>query len=307
MRRRHQQLPWIHRYSRFILGAIALVGAIENIYLTYIKLTGSSAACPTSGCDQALSSPYATVFGVIPLTVFGFLAYATMLLLSAGPLLVNPDTDKTLRNKLEETTWPLLFVLASAMTVFSGYLMFILTTEIQAVCMYCIASALMSLTMLIVTLVGRVWEDIGQLLFTGFLVFVVTLVGVLGLFSGVNAGSSGGEVVATNAPPPASTTSGPAEIALAQHLSSLGVREFGAYWCPHCHDQKELFGKEASTYLNYVECAPDGYEGQPEVCQSAGVTGYPSWEIKGQVYGGVRSLNELADLSGYTGPRDFKN
>ncbi|MGK7889338.1 MAG: vitamin K epoxide reductase family protein [Leptolyngbyaceae cyanobacterium] len=308
MRRRHQQLPWIHRYSRFILGAIALIGAIENIYLTYVKLTGGDATCPTGGCDQALSSPYATVFGVVPLTVFGFLAYATMLALSAGPLLTNPETNKGLRKQLEETTWPLIFMLALAMTVFSGYLMFILATEIQAACLYCIASAIMSLTMLTVTLLGRSWDDLGQLMFTGFLVGVVTLVGVLGVFSGVNAESTNGsEAIVANAPPPVDTTSGPAEIALAQHLSSIGVREFGAYWCPHCHDQKELFGKEASTYLDYIECAADGYEAQPEVCQTAGVTGYPSWDINGQILGGVRSLNELADLSGYTGPRNFKN
>ncbi|NEQ97010.1 MAG: vitamin K epoxide reductase family protein [Cyanothece sp. SIO2G6] len=307
MRRRRQQLPWIQRYSRFILGAIAFVGTIETIYLTYVKLTGGSATCPTGGCDQVLSSPYATVFGVIPLTVFGFLAYGSMLVMSAGPLLVNPEDKKLLRQKLEDMTWPLLFILASAMTVFSGYLMFILATEIKAACVYCIGSAIMSVTMLIITLLGRVWDDLGQLFFTGFLVFVVTLVGVLGVYSGVNAGSAGGEVLAANAPPPAATTSGPAEISLAQHLSTIGARKFGAYWCPHCHDQKDLFGEEAFTYVNYVECAPDGYEAQAEVCQAAGVRGYPSWDINGEVYGGVRSLNELADLSGYTGPRDFKN
>lgn len=308
MRRRRQQLPWIQRNSRFVLGAIASIGAIGTAYLTYIKLAGGSAACPTTGCNQVLSSPYATVFG-LPLTIFGFLAYAGMITLALVPLAVSEETNKVLRNKLESTSWLFLFIGAAAMTVFSGYLMYILTTEIQAACIYCIGSALLSLSLLVITLLGRVWDDVGQLVFTGFLVFMVTLVGTLGVYSGVNASgeSTGGQVVAENAPPPITTASGPSEIALAKHLQSLGAKKFGAYWCPHCHDQQALFGQEAFSYIEYVECAPDGYETQTAVCQSTGIQGFPTWEINGELYDGVRPLNELADISGYDGPRDFQN
>lgn len=33
---------------------------------------------------------------------------------------------------------------------------------------------------------------------------------------------------------------------------------YGAFWCTHCHDQKEEFGKEAMADFPYVECYPDG-------------------------------------------------
>ena len=37
------------------------------------------------------------------------------------------------------------------------------------------------------------------------------------------------------------------------------------------------------------------------------VESFPSWEISGQLHSGVQSLDELAQLSGYKGPRNFKN
>ena len=48
-------------------------------------------------------------------------------------------------------------------------------------------------------------------------------------------------------------------IALANHLKSRGSVMYGAYWCPHCQHQKELFGKEAWALIDYVECSPKGY------------------------------------------------
>ena len=41
--------------------------------------------------------------------------------------------------------------------------------------------------------------------------------------------------------------SGKAEIALAKHLSKTGAKMYGAFWCGHCANQKEVFGKEAFT------------------------------------------------------------
>lgn len=89
---RHKRpIPWIYRWSRPLMVGIATVGAVVTGYLTVTKLAGDSAACPTSGCNIVLSSPYATVFG-LPLTLFGFLAYASMVVFAVAPLLVNSAT-----------------------------------------------------------------------------------------------------------------------------------------------------------------------------------------------------------------------
>jgi len=39
---------------------------------------------------------------------------------------------------------------------------------------------------------------------------------------------------------------------LAQCLTSQGVKMYGAYWCPHCQDQKDDFGA-SFTYIDYIE------------------------------------------------------
>lgn len=308
MSRRRQQTSWLQRRSRLIIAAIATIGALGTAYLTVVKLSGDSAACPTEGCEQVLSSPYAEVFG-LPLTLFGFLGYASMGIMAIAPLLLNPETQKELRTRVENLTWLFLFIGATAMTVFSGYLMYVLAFKLQAACLYCIGSATLSLSMFLLTLLGRVWQDRGQLVFTGLIVAFVTLVGTLGVYANVDApppvvAEDGGQLGA-----PVTTTSGEAEIALAKHLNSIGAKMYSAYWCPHCHSQKQLFGKQAMADLPYVECAPDGANSQTSLCQAQGenIQGFPTWEINGEFYSGTQTLARLAELSGYQGPTNFQN
>ncbi len=92
---------------------------------------------------------------------------------------------------------------------------------------------------------------------------------------------------------------------LALHLKKINAKMYGAYWCPHCTQQKELFGKSAIQSINYVECDPRGENAKPNLCKTAKVTGYPTWEINGKQYVGVQSLEELAKWSGYKGSTKF--
>ncbi len=330
---RRRSIPWIHRWSRPLIAAIAGCGALTTAYLTVVKLTQNSAACPTESCDLVLASDYATIFGQ-PLALFGFLAYTSMVIFALAPLAVNSGSKsvfsdsvsarkqqhKELRSNLENWTWLLLLAGAIAMSVFSGYLIYLLFFQIKALCLYCLASALFSLSLLVLTITGRIWEDIGQIVFTAIVVGMVTLIGTLGVYAGVNnpgGTSSTGQtsplsLSPTGEPTPGvgwtiTTTSGEAEIALARHLAQIGAKEYIAWWCPHCHEQKQLFGKEAYSEINHIECDPSGNNPRPDLCQTAKVQSYPSWEIKGQLYPGVKSLEELAQLSGYIGSRNFKN
>ncbi len=54
-----------------------------------------------------------------------------------------------------------------------------------------------------------------------------------------------------------STVATPGARALAAHLGRVGAQMYGAFWCSHCAEQKEAFGKGAP--LPYVECFPEGY------------------------------------------------
>lgn len=304
--KRKRPVPWIYRWSRFLIAAIASLGAAITAYLTVVKLAGGSAACPVSGCDRVLSSPYATVFG-LPLPLFGFLAYTSMGVMAVAPWLTQPETKNKLRSKLTDSTWLLLLVGATAMMIFSGYLMYLMAFEIKSLCVYCIASAIFSLSLFVLTLIGRRWEDIGQAFFTIIVVGIITLVGTLGVYANVNNPTAITKSGSVETGYEIKTISGAAEIALVQHLNQVGAKMYGAFWCPHCQNQKQLFGKEAVTQLNYIECDPKGKNARPDLCQAANIQGFPTWEINGKFYQEEKTLQELADLSGYKGTRNFQN
>lgn len=97
------------------------------------------------------------------------------------------------------------------------------------------------------------------------------------------------------------------EVALATHLSQSGARMYAAYWCGYCRRQQELFGADAAQQLEIVECDPRGTNPQVDRCRAANVASFPTWEINGQIYRGMQSLNQLADASGYQGSRSFRN
>ena len=88
------------------------------------------------------------------------------------------------------------------------------------------------------------------------------------------------------------------EARLAEHLSETGAKMYGAYWCPHCAVQKDYFG-EAASRLPYVECDPEGFGAQVELCDLARVEAYPTWVIEEGRYLGAQPLGELATLSGF--------
>ena len=47
---------------------------------------------------------------------------------------------------------------------------------------------------------------------------------------------------------------------LAQRLHNAGAQMYGAFWCSHCFDQKQQFGKAAMADFPYVECFPEGWK-----------------------------------------------
>jgi glutaredoxin len=67
---------------------------------------------------------------------------------------------------------------------------------------------------------------------------------------------------------------------------------YGAEWCGHCKQQKEMFG-ESFKYVNYVECPENQV-----LCEQMGITGYPTWIINGVHKEGAQSIEELSSLTG---------
>lgn len=85
--------------------------------------------------------------------------------------------------------------------------------------------------------------------------------------------------------------------ALARCMASKQVKMYGAYWCPHCADQKEILGK-ASRFV-YVECGVPGSHAEAEQCTAQGVKLFPTWRLPdGALQPGVFSAEELSDKTG---------
>ena len=89
------------------------------------------------------------------------------------------------------------------------------------------------------------------------------------------------------------------KLALANHLQKIDAKFYGAFWCPYCKRQKELFGQEAIKKINYIECDPAGENPQPRKCEAAQIDALPTWEINGTIYPGYLTLEQLAEKSGY--------
>ena len=93
-----------------------------------------------------------------------------------------------------------------------------------------------------------------------FIVLVVLIVGGVGIF-------------VSNKP------TAPSEFdSLAKALKSSGANFYGAFWCPHCQEQKAEFGT-AKQYLPYVECSKTD-SSQTQICIDKKVEGYPTWTFK---------------------------
>jgi uncharacterized membrane protein len=116
---------------------LSLLGLADALYLTIEHVTGQSVKCTiTSGCSEVLSSPYAVVAG-FPLAAIGAAAYFTVFslaTLAAGTLLT-----------------PLI----SAMFFVSLWLIYLQAFVIREFCQYCLLSAAITTTLLVIIVVGR--------------------------------------------------------------------------------------------------------------------------------------------------------
>ena len=91
--------------------------------------------------------------------------------------------------------------------------------------------------------------------------------------------------------------------AFASCLKDSGATFYGAFWCPHCENQKAMFGNSARL-LPYVECSTPDARSQLSYCTQKGVGGYPTWEFNdGSRETGEVPLSKLAEKTGCELPK----
>jgi len=303
--RTNKDLKW----PKIIIAILSTIGLVDTGAIT-LKKWGflSSLSCPgiTNGCETVLNSPWGTLFKNeqinIPLSFAGLLTYLSILILALS-LSVNLISPK---KKLSKFAWWLIFLISCASSVFSFLLIYIMIFKIEEYCFFCVLSTILSLSIFIISMIGAKFESREPMIFRGFIVAVSVLIGGLIWSTNVDPSNAIDVPISTeNVSPIITTSSSSQKVKFAKYLSENNIIMYSAYWCPHCHDQKQLFGKEAVKELKIVECAKDGKDNQYELCQSKEIKGFPSWEINGEIYSGTRNLKELAIMTSYKGDSNF--
>jgi uncharacterized membrane protein len=120
--------------------AVALLGVAVAGYLTYVHYAGLQPFCAGGGhgCERVQSSSYAELAG-IPVAVLGLAGY----LVIAGALLAPGESARLLAAGLAISGFG-----------FSGYLTYLELFVIDAICQWCVASAVL-MSLLFVTNVTR--------------------------------------------------------------------------------------------------------------------------------------------------------
>jgi len=263
------------------LLAIAIIGMLLTGYLTFTSFAGASVkGCSAgAGCDVVLTSHWSKTFG-LPTALWGFLAYAGL----AGIAFI----------KRADTHWRYAWIAAALGVSFSVYLTAISLTVIKAACPYCLTSlGLMTATLALTTyqrpadLPGFSWKR-----------WLTRIVPVAAVFLFVM------HLQYVSVP---TVPDSPIARPLADHLTAIGAKMYGASWCEHCQAQKKYFGSAADR-LPFVECKP----GSPSApltreCAEHNIQSFPTWVIKDKRIEGVIGLGELAELSGFKPPANASN
>jgi len=272
--------PPLRSSPNWPLWILSILGMILSGYLSLTAFNNESVkGCAVgSGCDIVLSSQWAKTLGM-PTAFWGFLTYTALAAIAFV--------------KRMDRHWQLSWAVSLFGLLFSLYLTTISMTVLHAACPYCLTSlALMTAIFALVTwqrpstIAGFSW---GQWL-TRTAPVAAVLIGLLHLhYTGVLG--------------PAQAPEDPVARALAEHLGRVDAKFYGAHWCPHCQQQKALFGAAAKR-LPYIECSPEGGQGTPQaqVCKDANINSYPTWIIYDKRYEQVMTMTDLAGLTKFIAP-----
>jgi uncharacterized membrane protein len=119
-----------------ITAVLGVIGLGVAIYLTVVHYTGAEPICGIShGCHTVQTSKYAELAG-IPVAVLGLAGYAALLL----ALPIRGENGRLVRVAITAIGF-----------LFSAYLTYLELFVIDAICQWCVASAILMTALLVVT------------------------------------------------------------------------------------------------------------------------------------------------------------
>jgi uncharacterized membrane protein len=136
---------------------LGLVGIGIGAYLVWVHYDIDALVCGLGDCEVVQTSSYAEVFGV-PIAILGLLMYVALVALILArllqPALLVPASMAAL-------------AITGAGTLYSAWLTWVEIEVLEAICQWCVASAIVTTLMFIVEIVifSRLWaaEDLDNL------------------------------------------------------------------------------------------------------------------------------------------------
>jgi uncharacterized membrane protein len=134
-----------NRWLELAIPILSVIGLGVSIYLTYVEFTHVQALCgPVGDCNAVQGSPYAKLFGVVPIGLVGAIGYIAILFAWSWR---HFRTDGFAR-----IAGPAMFGMALFGTLFSIYLTYLELFVILAVCIWCLSSAVIITTLMLLNL-----------------------------------------------------------------------------------------------------------------------------------------------------------
>jgi uncharacterized membrane protein len=139
-------------WRMYAIPLLTVLGLGVAGYLTNIETRAVPAFCgPVGDCNTVQSSAYARLFGFLPLGLLGFAGYLAILAVWM--------LNQVGKGGLARYAPRLIFGMALAGTLFSAYLTYLELFVIQAVCLWCLTSAVVITLLLLVSLPGSAWPS----------------------------------------------------------------------------------------------------------------------------------------------------
>ncbi len=136
-----REVPALPDWAKRLIPVLSIIGLGVALYLTYVETTNTQAVCgPVGDCNEVQASPFAKLFGVLPVGLLGALGYVGIL----GAWGVN----RLGRGTLARPAPLALFGMALFGVLFSIYLTYLELYIIKAVCIWCLTSATIMALML---------------------------------------------------------------------------------------------------------------------------------------------------------------
>ena len=129
---------------RMVIAALALIGVFVALYLTMYKIGAiGHIACGMGGCERVNTSKWSTFFGA-PVAVWGLAFYiATLIVAVVG-------TSPSMMHRRELSY--LLAAMSLIGVAFSAWLTYLEFYVIDAVCRYCVTSAIIVTAIFLVSI-----------------------------------------------------------------------------------------------------------------------------------------------------------